>query len=39
MKYKITLWFDHNIDELLDILEEYKVDYSLEEVQENKEEL
>ena len=39
MKYKITLWFDNNIDELLDILERNNVDFSLEEVQDNKEEL
>ena len=39
MMYKLTLWFNNNVDELLDILEEYKVDYQLEEVQDNKEEL
>lgn len=39
MKYKVTLWFDENIDELLDILERNNVDFSLEEVQDNKEEL
>ena len=39
MKYKITLWFDENIDEFLDILERNNVDFALEEVQDNKEEL
>jgi hypothetical protein len=39
MKYKITMWFDESVDELLDILEEYNIDYQLEEVQDNKEEL
>lgn len=39
MKYKVTLWFDENIDEFLDILERNNVDFSLEEVQDNKEEL
>lgn len=39
MKYKLTLWFDENINELLDILERNNIDYSLEEVQDNKEEL
>ena len=39
MKYKLTLWFNENINELLDILEKYGIDYSLEEVQDNKEEL
>ena len=39
MKYKITMWFDHDVDELLDIMEEYGVDYQLEQVQDNKEEL
>ena len=39
MKYKVTLWFDENVDELLDILERNNVDFSLEEVQDNKEEL
>lgn len=39
MKYKITLWFDENIDEFLEILERNNVDFSLEEVQDNKEEL
>jgi len=39
MKYKITMWFDESVDELLDIMEEYNVDYQLEEVQDDKEEL
>lgn len=39
MKYKITLWFDENVDELLEILERNNVDFSLEEVQDDKEEL
>lgn len=39
MKYKVTLWFDENIDEFLDILERNNVDFTLEEVQDNKEEL
>jgi hypothetical protein len=39
MKYKVTLWFDENIDEFLEILERNNVDFSLEEVQDNKEEL
>ena len=39
MKYKVTLWFDENVDEFLDILERNNVDFSLEEVQDNKEEL
>lgn len=39
MKYKITLWFDEPVDEFLDILERNNVDFSLEEVQDNKEEL
>lgn len=39
MKYKITLWFDDSVDDLLDILERNNVDYSLEEVQDNKEAL
>lgn len=39
MKYKVTLWFDENVDELLEILERNNVDFSLEEVQDNKEEL
>ena len=39
MKYKITLWFDEDIDEFLEILERNNVDFSLEEVQDNKEEL
>lgn len=39
MKYKVTLWFDENIDEFLDILERNNVDFALEEVQDNKEEL
>lgn len=39
MKYKITLWFDKNVDELLEILERNNVDFSLEEVQDDKEEL
>ena len=38
MKYKVTLWFDENVDELLEILERNNVDFSLEEVQDNKEE-
>lgn len=39
MKYKITMWFNESVDELLDIMEEYNVDYQLEEVQDDKEEL
>lgn len=39
MKYKITLWFDKSVDDLLDILERNNVDFTLEEVQDNKEEL
>lgn len=43
MKYRITLWVDENVDELLDALEEVldinNVDFSLEKVQDNKEEL
>lgn len=39
MKYKVTLWFDENVDEFLEILERNNVDFSLEEVQDNKEEL
>lgn len=39
MKYKVTLWFDENVDEFLEILERNNVDFSFEEVQDNKEEL
>lgn len=39
MKYKVTLWFDENIDDFLEILEKNNIDFSLEEVQDNKEEL
>ena len=39
MKYKVTLWFDESVDEFLDILERNNIDFSVEEVQDNKEEL
>lgn len=39
MKYKLTLFFEDNINELLDILDKYGIDYSLEELQIEKEDL
>ena len=39
MRYKLTLFFEDNINELLDILDKYGIDYSLEELQIEKEDL
>ena len=37
MKYKLTLWFEENINELLDILEKHGIEYTLEEAKESEE--
>ena len=39
MRYKLTLFFEDDINELLDILDKYSIDYSLEEVQIKEEDL
>lgn len=39
MRYKLTLFFEDNINELLDILDKYSIDYSLEELQIKEEDL
>ena len=39
MRYKLTLFFEDEINELLDILDKYSIDYSLEEVQIKEEDL
>ena len=39
MRYKLTLFFEDNINELLDILDKYSIDYSLEELQIQEEDL
>lgn len=39
MRYKLTLFFEDNVNELLDILDKYGIDYSLEEVQIKEEDL
>lgn len=39
MRYKLTLFFDDNINELLDILDKYSIDYSLEELETKEEDL
>jgi hypothetical protein len=39
MRYKLTLFFEDNINELLDILDKYGIDYSLEELQIQEEDL
>jgi hypothetical protein len=39
MRYKLTLFFEDDINELLDILEKYNIDYSLEELQIKEEDL
>jgi hypothetical protein len=39
MRYKLTLFFEDNINELLDILDKYNIDYSLEELQNQEEDL
>ena len=39
MRYKLTLFFEDNINELLDILDKYNIDYSLEELQIKEEDL
>lgn len=37
MIYEITMKFNNDIDELLDILQEYEIEYSVKEVMEEKE--
>lgn len=39
MRYKLTLFFEDDINELLDILDKYSIDYSLEELQIKEEDL
>jgi hypothetical protein len=39
MRYKLTLFFEDDINELLDILDKYNIDYSLEELQIKEEDL
>jgi hypothetical protein len=39
MIYKITMKFDNDIDELLEILDKYSVDYEIEEVYNNESEV
>lgn len=39
MRYKLTLFFEENINELLDILDKYNIAYSLEELQIKEEDL
>jgi hypothetical protein len=39
MRYKLTLFFEDDINELLDILDKYNIDYSLEELQIEEEDL
>jgi hypothetical protein len=39
MRYKLTLFFEDNINELLDILDKYNIAYSLEELQIKEEDL
>ena len=35
MTYKITLKFNDSVDELLEILEKYNIDYEVEEIYED----
>lgn len=37
MVYEITMKFNNDIDELLDILQEYEIEYSVKEVIDEKE--
>lgn len=37
MVYEITMRFNNDIDELLDILQEYEIDYEVKEILEDKE--
>jgi hypothetical protein len=39
MRYKLTLFFEDDINELLDILDKYNIAYSLEELQIKEEDL
>ena len=39
MRYKLTLFFEDGINELLDILDKYNIAYSLEELQIKEEDL
>ena len=39
MRYKLTLFFEDDINELLDILDKYNIDCSLEELQIKEEDL
>jgi len=37
MIYEITMKFNNDIDELLDILQEYEIDYEVKQIQDDKE--
>jgi len=37
MIYEVTMKFNNDIDELLDILQEYEIEYSVKEVIDDKE--
>lgn len=37
MVYEVTMKFNNDIDELLDILQEYEIEYSVKEVIDDKE--
>lgn len=37
MIYEITMKFNNDVDELLDILQEYEIDYEVKQIQDDKE--